>query len=244
MIQVLDNNRELREELSIEVNINRSNEKKIRHLERELDQCSRTISLQDTKIIEHEVEIEDLNSQITELRKQLRKALNDNEQKEKDILSREQYLKNLEDKISQLKNRIRELCSRKKSQDLYNQTSEDMATTDLLINIDRGLNRIENHLRGTGTPTQNPVNIIDGIRGSLATVRANYQNLQTNFNNVRRERNDRDTVINRLQDDINAYNAMFSVSTIRIRITSLHFHVVCSSEKEQEISGKSMPISC
>lgn len=91
MIQVIDHNRELREELSIEVNINRSNEKKIRHLERELDQCSRTISLQDTKIIAHEAEIEDLNSQISELRKHLRKALRDIEQKDKDFLSQDQH---------------------------------------------------------------------------------------------------------------------------------------------------------
>jgi hypothetical protein len=45
-----------------------------------------------------------------------------------------------------------------------------MATTNLIANINRGLNRIENHIRGVGTPMQNPANVIDGIRGSLNTV--------------------------------------------------------------------------
>ena len=52
-----------------------------------------------------------------------------------------------------------------------------MATADLIRNINRGIDRIENHIRGTGTPIQNPANVIDGIRGSLNTVRANLQNI-------------------------------------------------------------------
>src|SRR5213078_2584678 len=42
-----------------------------------------------------------------------------------------------------------------------------MATTNLIANINKGLDRIENHIRGVGTPMQNPANVIDGIRGSL-----------------------------------------------------------------------------
>ena len=41
-----------------------------------------------------------------------------------------------------------------------------MATTNLIANINRGLDQIENHIRGVGTPMQNPTNVIDGIRGS------------------------------------------------------------------------------
>jgi archaellum component FlaC len=54
-----------------------------------------------------------------------------------------------------------------------------MATADLIGNINRGLNRIENHIGGVGTPMQNPANVIDGIRGSLNTIRATLQNITT-----------------------------------------------------------------
>src|SRR5205814_1382779 len=52
-----------------------------------------------------------------------------------------------------------------------------MATTNLIANINRGLDRIENHIRGVGTPMQNPANVIDGIRGSLNTIRVTLQNI-------------------------------------------------------------------
>ena len=52
-----------------------------------------------------------------------------------------------------------------------------MATTNLIANINRGLDRIENHIRGVSTPMQNPANIIDGIRGSLNTIRVTLQNI-------------------------------------------------------------------
>src|SRR5947207_533035 len=52
-----------------------------------------------------------------------------------------------------------------------------MATADLIVNVNRGLDRIENHIRGAGTPLTNPANIIDGIRGSLNTIRVTLQNI-------------------------------------------------------------------
>ena len=45
-----------------------------------------------------------------------------------------------------------------------------MTTANLIVNINRGLDRIENHIRGAGTPMQNPANVINGIRGSLNTI--------------------------------------------------------------------------
>ncbi len=45
-----------------------------------------------------------------------------------------------------------------------------MTMTNLIANINRGLDRIENHIRGVGTSIQNPANIIDDIRGSLNTI--------------------------------------------------------------------------
>ena len=70
--QLLDTNQELRSELQDEIFINKSNEKKIHSLVKELEQCYRTISSQDNTIIAHEGEIVELKSQISNLRKQLR----------------------------------------------------------------------------------------------------------------------------------------------------------------------------
>ena len=52
-----------------------------------------------------------------------------------------------------------------------------MTTTNLIANVNRGLDRIENHIRGVGMPMQNPANVIDGIRGSLNTIRVTLQNI-------------------------------------------------------------------
>ena len=70
--QLLDMNQELCSELQDEISINKSNEKKIRSLVKELEQCYRIISFQDNSIITHEKEIEELKSEISNLRKQLR----------------------------------------------------------------------------------------------------------------------------------------------------------------------------
>ncbi len=36
-----------------------------------------------------------------------------------------------------------------------------MITTNLIANVNRGLERIENHIRGVDTPMQNPTNVIE-----------------------------------------------------------------------------------
>ena len=72
-LQLLDTNQELRSELKDEISINKCNKKKIRSLAKELDQCYRTISLQDKTIIAHEDVIVELKSEISDLRKRLRK---------------------------------------------------------------------------------------------------------------------------------------------------------------------------
>ena len=48
---------------------------------------------------------------------------------------------------------------------------------NLIVNINRGLDRIENHIRGAGMPMQNSANVIDGIRGSLNTIWVTLQNI-------------------------------------------------------------------
>ncbi|PKB95938.1 hypothetical protein RhiirA5_435747 [Rhizophagus irregularis] len=107
----------------------------------ELEQCYRTISFQDKTIIAHENEIEELKSEISNLRKQLRVLQQD---------------KKFKDEVGSIQD---------------GRIIEDIATTNLIANINRGLDRIENHIRGVGTPIQNPANVIDGIRGSLNTIR-------------------------------------------------------------------------
>src|SRR6266542_2242585 len=49
--------------------------------------------------------------------------------------------------------------------------------TNLIANINKGLDRIENHIRGVGMPMQNPTNVIDGIKGSLNTIQVTLQNI-------------------------------------------------------------------
>ena len=82
----------------------------------------------------------------------------------------------LENKVGKLKARIQILIDKKISINALN-----MATANLIVNINRGLDRIENHIRGAGTFMQNPTNIIDGI-GSLNTIRVTLQNITAEHN--------------------------------------------------------------
>jgi archaellum component FlaC len=139
---------------------------------KELEQCYRTISLQDNTIIAHEKEVEKLKSDISDLRKQLRVLQQDKKFKDKVGFIQDGQIIELENKVGSLKARIWILIDKKISINAL-----DMATTNLIANINRGLDRIENHIRGVGMPMQNPANIIYGIRGSLNTIRVTLQNI-------------------------------------------------------------------
>ena len=52
-----------------------------------------------------------------------------------------------------------------------------MATANLIANVNRGLERIKNHIRGAGMPMQNLTNVIDRIRGSLNIIQVSLQNV-------------------------------------------------------------------
>src|SRR3954451_10472953 len=170
--QLLDTNQELRSELHDEISINKINEKKICSLVKELEQCYRTISLQDNTIIAHEKEIEELKFQITDLQKQLRILQQDKKFKEEVISLQDNRIIEFENKVEHLKARIWILTNKKISINAL-----EMVITDLIVNVNRGLERIENHIRGVGTPLQNPANVLDGIRGSLNTIRVTLQNI-------------------------------------------------------------------
>ena len=191
--QLLDTNQELRSELRDEIFINKSNEKKIRSLVKELEQCYRTISSQDNTIIAHEGEIVELKSQISNLRKQLRVLQQDKKFKDEVGSIQDGRIIELENKVGSLKARIQILIDKKISINAL-----DMATANLIVNINRGLDRIENHIRGAGTPMQNPANVIDGIRGSLNTIRVTLQNItaeRDQYQNLLNETNERERVL-------------------------------------------------
>ena len=130
-----------------------------------------------------------MKSEISSLKKQLYHAKKDVQDKKKHISSLEKQLVESEEQVESLRYWIKVISSRKNSlvqgnsPDQYNSdTNSNMATADLIRNINRGIDRIENHIRGTGTPIQNPANVIDGIRGSLNTVQANLQNITAKCN--------------------------------------------------------------
>ena len=104
--QLLDTNQELCDKLQDEISINKSNERKIRSLVKELEQCYRTISLQDNTIIAHEKEIEDLKYQITDLQKQLRILQQDKKFKEGVASLQDNCIIKFKNKVEHLKARI------------------------------------------------------------------------------------------------------------------------------------------
>jgi hypothetical protein len=170
--QLLNTNQELCSELQDEISNNKSNEKKIRFLVKKLEQCYQIILLQDNTIIAHEKEVEKLKSEISDLQKQFRVLQQDKKFKDEVGSIQNGQIIELENKVGSLKARIWILIDKKISINALN-----MAMTNLIANINRGLDQIENHIRGVGTPMQNPANVIDGIRGSLNTIQVTLQNI-------------------------------------------------------------------
>src|ERR1044072_7896071 len=132
--QLLDTNQELRSELRDDISINKSNEKELRFLMKELEQCYRTISSQDNTIIVHEKEIEKFKSEISNLRKQLRVLQQDKKFKDEVGSVQDGRIIELDNKVERLKARIRILIDKKISINAL-----DMATTNLIANVNRGL---------------------------------------------------------------------------------------------------------
>ena len=104
--------------------------------------------------------------------------------------------------------RIKVISSRKNSSvrgnspDLYNSDILMEITADLIGNINRGLDRIENHIRGVSTPLQNSINILDGIRGSLNTIWTTSQTSQQNLINIAAERNHYQNLLNEINREV------------------------------------------
>jgi len=54
-----------------------------------------------------------------------------------------------------------------------------MITTNLIANVNKGLERIENYIRDVNISMQNLANVIDNIRGSLNIIQITLQNITT-----------------------------------------------------------------
>ncbi|CAG8556167.1 277_t:CDS:2 [Paraglomus occultum] len=205
-------NQILRDELSTEISHNKANEKWISRLERDLINCEKEINRKEIAIVASNEEIKELQTEISSLKKDLyqtRKEIRDNNNYTTDI---ENKLQECYEIISSLKQRIKVISSRgnspvrNNSPDIYSPPEDpDMANLDLFIQIERGLNRIKNHIQGGGTPLNNPINIIEGIRGSLNTVRHNYQSVYQDIDGVIAQRDDRNNQVLQLQQDVNFY---------------------------------------
>src|ERR1044071_460590 len=100
-IKILDTNKELRKELEDEIAENKLKDKKLKSLSQELDRCYKTISQQDSIILNHEDEIESLKSEIKSLKQRLYKALQDLKHKDDASTAQDIHILGLEDKVDQ-----------------------------------------------------------------------------------------------------------------------------------------------
>ncbi len=108
------------------------------------------------------------------MQKQLRVLQQDKKFKDEVRSIQDGRIIELENKIGSLKARIWILIDKKIPIDNLN-----MTTTNLIANVNRGLEQIENYIRGVDTPMQNSANIIDDIRSSLNIIRVTLQNIIT-----------------------------------------------------------------
>ena len=149
-IEILDTNKELRKELEDEIAENKLKDKKLKALTRELEDCYRTISHQDSTILAHEGEIASLKTEIKSLKQRLHKALQDLRHKGDASTAQDIHILRLEDKVDQLKKRISEITDKKLSQINTSSfsTSGPMALPDILRNVGTALDRIERYING------------------------------------------------------------------------------------------------
>src|SRR3954452_5121171 len=194
--QLLDTNQKLRSELQDEIFNNKSNEKKVCSLVNELEQCYRTISLQDNTIIAHEKEVEKLKSEISDLRKQLRVLQQDKKFKDEVGSIQVSQIIKFENKVEHLKARIWILTNKKISINAL-----DMATTNLIVDVCRELDLIELHI-GSERLLANPIQNINGIRGTLNTVRATLQNISAERDQYQNLLNNENRLVRDLRNEI------------------------------------------
>ncbi|RHZ80195.1 hypothetical protein Glove_139g142 [Diversispora epigaea] len=182
-------------------------------------------------------ELDSLRQQITDIKKRLQKTLQTSISQEKYIDYLEKQLVIFQENLDALNEKIEIISSRRSSPDPYTQTSEEQdtnmaapnpntqileeqdtnrVTLDLFILINQGLNCIENHLRG-GTPLNNPINIINGIRDSLNALTQDGITLQNNVNRLTQERDNLRNLVEQRSKVKRALEIIYKVSTHRLR---------------------------
>src|SRR5204862_230490 len=137
---------------------------KLKALTRELENCYRALSHQDSTILAHEDEIASLKSEIKSLKQRLHKALQDLRHKGDASTAQDIHILRLEDKVDQLKKRISEITDKNLSQI----NSSPMALPDILRNIGTALDRIEGYINGD--TSFDPRNTLNGIQISITTI--------------------------------------------------------------------------
>src|SRR6185437_13611317 len=105
--------------------------------------------------------------------------------KEEHLISRDSQLHELEDKIAQLRNRIKELTDKSGSYKKSPLQETQMAVPDLLANIGTALDLVERSIGGD--TTINPINTLNGIRITLATIRRHMHRSALDAVNMRSE---------------------------------------------------------
>ena len=181
----------MRKKLEDEITESKLKNKKLKSLSRELENCYKTLSHQDSTIIAHEDEIASLKSKIKSLKQRFHKTLQDLRHKGNASTAQDIHILRLEDMVEQLKKRIREITDKKLSQI----NSSPMALPDILRNIGRALDRVERFV--DGDRSINPKNTLNGIRISITTIQEHMQkhvqdaiNSQNLLNTANRQIND------------------------------------------------------
>src|ERR1044071_517243 len=78
-----------------------------------------------------------------------------------------------------------------------------MIMINLIANINRGLDQIENHIKGVGTSIQNLANVINSIRGLLNTIWVTLQNITTKKDQYQNLLNDSIWQVDNLRNQLN-----------------------------------------
>jgi len=189
-MQLAQSNIELREELNREVEINRTNERKICKLIRDLEKCEGELTCHSTTILDQEEKIQNLKNQITDLRKQLRLALKEIKANETVIDAKNNQIAGYEENILRLKVRIEELtCHKKISSNQIEMTSSPrsprIGDDTTLASFESLCQSIRNNLQHFPTTT-----LGNTVRRALDGITQHYNQSQDGIHNFERQLRD------------------------------------------------------
>jgi len=112
-LELLDSNQELRKRLVLEETINLSNQKKIRILTKDLEQCERYIKYLEKNLVSREDEIEELKIKLKSILREVKKYKDHLELKEEALHTQDSRIINLEDTVNKFRIQIYKLITTK-----------------------------------------------------------------------------------------------------------------------------------